>query len=36
MSFDSNVDLLSDFTDERTQLERAIRKSRINVPESGE
>jgi len=35
MSFDSNVDLLSDFTDERTQLERAIRKSRINVPDQG-
>ena len=35
MSFDSNVDLLSDFTDERGQLERAIRKSRINVPDQG-
>ena len=35
MSFDSNVDLLSDFTDERSQLERAIRKSRINVPDQG-
>jgi VWFA-related protein len=35
MSFDSNVDLLSDFTDERGQLERAIRKSRINVPNQG-
>jgi len=35
MSFDANVDLLSDFTDERGQLERAIRKSRINVPDQG-
>jgi VWFA-related protein len=35
MSFDANVDLLSDFTDERSQLERAIRKSRINVPDQG-
>jgi VWFA-related protein len=35
MSFDSNVDLLSDFTDERSQLERAIRKTRINVPDQG-
>jgi VWFA-related protein len=35
MSFDSNVDLLADFTDERGQLERAIRKSRINVPDQG-
>ena len=35
MSFDANVDLLSDFTDERSQLERAIRRSRINVPDQG-
>jgi len=35
MSFDSNVDLLSDFTDEKSQLERAIHKSRINVPDQG-
>jgi len=35
MSFDSNVDLLSDFTDQHGQLERAIRKSRINVPDQG-
>ena len=35
MSFDSNVDLLSDFTDERSQLERAIRKTRINIPDQG-
>jgi VWFA-related protein len=35
MSFDSNVDLLSDFTDQRSQLERAIRQTRINVPDQG-
>ena len=35
MSFDANVDLLSDFTDERGQLERAIHKTRINVPDQG-
>jgi len=35
MSFDANVDLLSDFTDERTQLERAIHKTRINAPDQG-
>jgi VWFA-related protein len=35
MSFDANVDLLSDFTDERTQLERAIHKTRINSPDQG-
>src|SRR5205814_9496437 len=35
MSFDANVDLLSDFTDERSQLERAIHKTRINVPDQG-
>jgi len=35
MSFDSNVDLLSDFTDEKSQLERAIHKTRINVPDQG-
>jgi VWFA-related protein len=35
MSFDSNVDLLSDFTDDRGQLSRAIRKSRINTPSGG-
>ncbi len=35
MSFDVNVDLLSDFTDERGQLERAIRKTSINVPDQG-
>src|SRR5712692_1660939 len=35
MSFDSDVDLLSDFTDDRRQIERAIRKARINVPSAG-
>src|SRR5229473_2833194 len=35
MSFDSDVDLLSDFTDDRGQLDRAIRKARINVPSGG-
>ena len=31
ISFDMDVDLLSDFTDERSQLDRAIRKARINA-----
>jgi VWFA-related protein len=35
MSFDTDVDLLSDFTDDRKQLDRAIRKTRINTPMSG-
>jgi VWFA-related protein len=35
MSFDTDVDLLSDFTDDRGQLDRAIRKTRINTPSSG-
>jgi VWFA-related protein len=35
MSFDTDVDLLSDFTDDRKQLDRAIRKTRINMPMSG-
>jgi VWFA-related protein len=35
MSFDTDVDLLSDFTDDRGQLDRAIRKSRINAPSGG-
>jgi VWFA-related protein len=34
MSFDTDVDLLSDFTDDRGQLDRAIRKTRINAPMS--
>ena len=35
MSFDTDVDLLSDFTDDRGQLDRAIRKTRINTPSGG-
>jgi VWFA-related protein len=35
MSFDSDVDLLSDFTDDRAQLERAVHRSRINIPSGG-
>jgi VWFA-related protein len=35
MSFDSDVDLLSDFTDDRGQLDRAVRKARINIPSGG-
>ncbi len=35
MSFDTDVDLLSDWTDNRGQLDRAIRKARINTPMSG-
>ena len=35
MSFDSDVDLLSDLTDDRTQLDRAINKARINIPGGG-
>ncbi len=32
MSFDTDVDLLSDFTDDRAQLDRAVRRARINAP----
>lgn len=35
MSFDSDVDLLCDFTDDRAQLSRGIRKARINIPGGG-
>jgi VWFA-related protein len=35
MSFDSDVDLLSDLTDDRSQLDRAINKARINMPGGG-
>jgi VWFA-related protein len=35
MSFDSDVDLLSDFTDDRAILERAVHKTRINTPGGG-
>lgn len=31
ISFDLDVDLLSDFTDDRSQLDRAIRKAQINT-----
>src|SRR6266568_1538192 len=32
ISFGADVDLLSDFTDDRAQLDRAIRSARINAP----
>ena len=35
MSFDSDVDLLCDFTDDRAQLSRGIRRARINIPGGG-
>jgi VWFA-related protein len=35
MSFDLDVDLLSDFTDDHGQLDRAVRRSRINIPSGG-
>jgi len=35
MSFDTDVDLLSDFTDDRSILDRAISKARINTPGGG-
>jgi VWFA-related protein len=35
MSFDSDVDLLADFTDDRGILDRAINKARINIPGGG-
>jgi len=35
MSFDSDVDLLSDFTDDRGQINRAIHKARIDTPSGG-
>ena len=35
MSFDSDVDLLADFTEDRAQLDRGIRKARINIPSGG-
>lgn len=33
ISFDVDVDLLSDFTDDRAQLDRAVRSARINAPQ---
>jgi VWFA-related protein len=35
ISFDSDVDLLADFTEDRTILDRAISKARVNVPAGG-
>jgi VWFA-related protein len=35
MSFDSDVDLLSDFTDDRAILDRAVHRARINIPGGG-
>jgi VWFA-related protein len=35
LSFDTDVDLLADFTEDRAQLDRAIHRSRINAPMSG-
>jgi len=35
MSFDTDVDLLADFTDDRAVLNRAINRAQINVPVGG-
>lgn len=35
MSFDTDVDLLADFTDDRGVLNRAINRAQINAPSSG-
>src|ERR1700674_5540446 len=35
MSFDTDVDMLADFTDNRAQLDRAVRRARINTPGGG-
>jgi VWFA-related protein len=35
MSFDTDVDLLADFTEDRSRLDRAIRRAQINSPGSG-
>jgi VWFA-related protein len=35
MSFDTDVDLLADFTDDHARLNRAINKAEINVPGGG-
>src|SRR6202521_1807697 len=35
MSFDTDVDFLADFTDNRAQLDRAVRRARINTPGGG-
>jgi VWFA-related protein len=34
MSFDTDVDLLADFTDDRTKLDHAINRAQINAPAS--
>jgi VWFA-related protein len=35
MSFDTDVDLLADFSDDRAMLNRAINRAQINAPNSG-
>src|SRR3984893_15096393 len=35
MSFDTDVDLLADFTEDRSRLDRAINRAQINAPGSG-
>jgi VWFA-related protein len=35
MTFDTDVDLLADFTDERGRLDRAINRAQINAPSGG-
>src|SRR5580692_11955655 len=35
MSFDTDVDLLADFTEDRARLDRAINRAQINAPSSG-
>jgi VWFA-related protein len=35
MSFASDVDLLSDFTDDRAQLDRAVHHAQISIPDQG-
>jgi VWFA-related protein len=35
MTFDTDVDLLADFTDDRARLDRAINRAQINVPGGG-
>src|ERR1700693_2444742 len=35
MTFDTDVDLLADFTDDRGMLDRAIRRAQINAPSGG-
>ncbi len=35
MSFDTDVDLLADFTDDRSMLDRALNRAQINAPSGG-